>query len=419
MNAVTAATPDTQRPFADVIERLRQDFPILSERQHGKPIAYLDNAASSQRPRAVIQAIAEYYEHDHANVHRGVHLLSQRATERFEDARETVRGFINARSTQEIIFTRGTTEAINLVAQSLGRRFGEGDEVLISHMEHHSNIVPWQLMCEQTGATLKVVPITPEGELDMHAYEQLLSPRTAIVALVHISNALGTINPVEQCIRLAHDAGAVVLLDGAQAVPHTPVDMQALDCDFYVFSGHKMFAPTGSGVLYGKQALLEDMPPWQGGGDMILQVTFEKSTYAPLPAKFEAGTPNIAGAVGLAAAIEYIQSIGFEQISAIENALLRYATHRVSEVPGLRLVGTAREKASVLSFVMDDIHAHDIGTILDHHAVAVRTGHHCAMPVMDYFNVPATSRASFAFYNTYEEADRLVDALHAAREVFA
>jgi len=400
------------------VAAIRRDFPILDQLINGKPLVYLDNAASSQRPRAVIDAISRYYEHDHANVHRGVHTLSQRATEAYEGAREVVRGFINARDTKEIIYVRGTTEAINLVAQSCVRpRIGKGDEILISGLEHHANIVPWQLLCEQTGALLKVIPITQSGEVDFAAFEQLIGPKTRFLALAHVSNALGTVVPVEKFIAVAQRLGVPVLLDGAQAVPHSKVDVQALGCDFYCFSGHKMLGPTGIGILYGKQALLESMPPWQGGGDMILSVTFEKTTYNQLPWKFEAGTPNISGAIGLAAAIRYLQQIGMEHIAAYEHELLTYATQRLATVPGLRMVGTAPVKASVASFVLEGIHPHDIGTILDTEGVAIRTGHHCAMPVMDFFGIPATARASLSFYNTFAEIDRLIAALEHTRRV--
>jgi cysteine desulfurase / selenocysteine lyase len=418
---VNAARP---QPYASQssfdVAALRRDFPILNETVHGKPLVYLDNGASSQRPQAVIDAVSSYYEHDHANVHRGVHTLSQRATDAYEGSREAVRRFINARSTREVIFVRGTTEAINLVAQSFVRpKARPGDQILISALEHHANIVPWQLVCEQTGATLRVIPIDRRGEVDFAAFEKLIGPRTRLLALAHISNALGTIVPVEKFIAVAKRHGVPVLLDGAQAVPHGVVDVQALDCDFYCFSGHKMFAPTGIGVLYGREVLLDAMPPWQGGGDMILSVTFEKTTFNQLPAKFEAGTPNIAGAIGLAAAIRYLEAIGMERIAAHEQQLLEYATSRLSGFPGLSIIGTAAHKASVVSFVLDGIHPHDIGTILDTEGVAVRTGHHCAMPVMDFFGIPATARASMAFYNTFEDIDRLLAALERARQMFA
>ena len=394
------------------VAAIRRDFPILSQQVHGKPLVYLDNAASSQHPQSVIDAVSHYYERDHANVHRGVHTLSQRATDAYEGARDVVRRFINAKDVKEIIFVRGTTEAINLVAQSFARpRLLPGDEILISALEHHANIVPWQLVCEQTGAKLKVIPITTAGEVDFAAFEELIGPRTKLLTLAHVSNALGTIVPIEKFIAVAKRLGVPVLIDGAQAVPHAKVDVQALGCDFYCFSSHKMLGPTGMGVLYGRQELLERMPPWQGGGDMILTVSFEKTTYNQLPWKFEAGTPHISGAIGLAAAIDYLEGIGMERIAAIEHELLVYATEKLSALPGLRIVGTAPQKAAVISFVLDRIHPHDIGTILDTEGVAIRTGHHCAMPVMTFFEIPATARASMSFYNTFEEIDRLVAAL--------
>jgi cysteine desulfurase/selenocysteine lyase len=401
------------------IRAVRSDFPILDQEINGQPLAYLDNAASSQRPRQVIEAVAGYYRHDHSNVHRGVHALSQRATEAYEGARSKVREFINAASDREVIWTRGTTEAINLVAQSWARpRLQPGDEVLITWMEHHANIVPWQMVCEQTGAKLVVAPIDQRGQVRMDEFEDLLSDRTRLVAVGHVSNALGTINPVREMIALAKARGIPVLLDGAQAVPHMSVDVQELGCDFYAFSGHKMFAPTGTGVLYGREAILDAMPPWQGGGDMILAVRFDGTVYNELPWKFEAGTPNIAGAVGMGAAVDYLRSLGMDAIARREAKLLEYATRALEAVPGLRIIGTAEEKAAVISFVLEGIHPHDIGTIVDHAGVAIRTGHHCAMPVMEFFGVPATARASFAFYNTEEEADRLVAALATTREMF-
>ena len=400
------------------VAAIRRDFPVLERMVRGRPLSYLDNAASSQRPHAVIDAMSSYYETSHANVHRGVHTLSQEATDLFEGAREKVRRFINARSTREIVFVRGTTEAINLVAQSYGRpRFGPGDEILVSWLEHHANIVPWQMLCEQTGATLKVAPITRTGEVDFEAFAASLSPRTKLVALAHVSNALGTVIPVHRFIAAARTHGVPVLLDGAQAVPHLKVDVQALDCDFYAFSGHKMCGPTGIGVLYGREALLNAMPPWQGGGDMILAVSFDKTVYNVLPYKFEAGTPDIAGAIGLGAAIDYLETLGMDRIAAAEHELLVYANEKLAAIPGLHFVGTAPEKAAVVSFTIDKVHPHDLGTILDHEGVAIRTGHHCAMPVMEFFGLPATARASFAFYNTRAEIDRLVDALHTAREM--
>jgi cysteine desulfurase / selenocysteine lyase len=413
-----SASRPLQRPSGFDVEAVRRDFPILAQQIRGKPLAFLDNAASSQRPQSVIDAISRYYEHDHANVHRGVHTLSQRATDAFEGARERVRQFINAGSSREIIFTRGTTEAINLVAQSYGRsRFKAGDEILISGLEHHANIVPWQLLCEQTGATLKIIPINQRGEIEYEPFLALLSERTKLLALAHVSNALGTIIPVERFIAAAKQRGIPVLLDGAQAVPHQAVDVRALDCDFYCFSAHKMIGPTGIGVLYGREALLEAMPPWQGGGDMILAVSFERTQFNQIPWKFEAGTPHISGAVGLAAAIDYLGTIGMDRIAAYENELLVYATQQLSQVPGLRIIGTAEHKAAVISFVLEGIHPHDIGTILDMDGVAIRTGHHCAMPVMDFFNVPATARASFSFYNTFAEVDQLIAALGEARRM--
>ena len=401
------------------VEKIRQDFPLLHQEVNGKPLAYLDNAATSQKPTQVIEALDKYYQEDNANIHRGVHTLSERATIDYEQAREKVRSFINANSEKEIIFVRGATEGINLIAQSYGRnKLKAGDEIIISEMEHHSNIVPWQLLCEQTGAILKIIPINDSGELILEEFEKLLSPKTKLVSIAHISNALGTINPIQTIIDRAHEHNAVVIIDGAQATPHTIVDVQALDCDFYVFSGHKLFGPTGIGVLYGKAHLLEAMPPWQGGGDMIKMVSFEKTLYNDLPYKFEAGTPHIAGVIGLGAAIDYVSATGLEAIAAHEHELLEYATEKTLEVKGLRLIGTAQQKTSILSFVIDSIHPHDIGTILDHEGIAIRTGHHCAMPVMTHFNVPATARASFAFYNTFEEVDRLIQALGKAREVF-
>ena len=400
------------------VEAIRRDFPVLAREVNGKPLCYLDNAASSQRPRAVIDAISHYYENSHANVHRGVHRLSQEATDLFEGARETLRRFVNARSTREIIFVRGTTEAINLVAQSYARpRLQPGDEIVISWLEHHANIVPWQMVCEQTGARLRVIPITRSGEVDFEAFLGLLSDRTRLLALAHVSNALGTVVPVDRFIAEAKRRGIPVLLDGAQAAPHMTVDVQALDCDFYAFSGHKMCGPTGIGVLYGRESLLQAMPPWQGGGDMILAVSFDRTVYNELPYKFEAGTPHIAGAIGLARAVEYLEKIGMERIAAAEHDLLEYATARLTGIPGLTVVGTAPEKAAVVSFTLGRVHPHDLGTILDAEGVAIRTGHHCAMPVMEFFGVPATARASFAFYNTRAEIDRLVDALHVAREM--
>lgn len=420
MSALLHAPPAHALPLADAeVERIRADFPVLHQSVHGHPLAFLDNAASSQHPRSVIEAEAEYYRHDHANVHRGVHTLSQRATDAFEGAREKLRRFINAASTREVILTRGTTESINLVAQAWARpRLQPGDEILASRLEHHANIVPWQMVAQQTGAVLRPIPITRSGEIDFDAYRSMLGPKTKFVALSHVSNALGTINPVEAFIAEAKRLGVPVLLDGAQAVPHLSVDVQALGCDFYAFSGHKMLGPTGTGVLWGREALLEAMPPWMGGGDMILEVRFEGTTYNSLPHKFEAGTPNIAGFIGLGAAVDYLQGIGLPRIAATEDALLQYATARLREIPGLTIIGTAPHKAAVVSFVLDGVHPHDLGTILDQEGVAIRTGHHCAMPVMEFFDVPATARASFAFYNTRAEVDQLVQALHRARELF-
>ncbi len=402
------------------IESRRGDFPVLDQQINGHPLTYLDSAASAQRPAAVIDAVTRYESHDHANVHRGVHTLSHRATEAYEGAREKVRRFINARRTSEIVFTRGTTEAINLVAASYGRpRLGPGDEILITWLEHHANIVPWQLVAEQTGAVLRVAPIDDRGAVELDALAGLIGERTRIVAFSHTSNALGTITPAREIVALARERGIVTLVDGAQAVPHGPVDVQDLDCDFFAFSGHKMYGPTGIGVLYGRESLLEEMPPWQGGGDMILTVTFEGSTWNELPYKFEAGTPNISGAVGLGAAIDYLDSVGMESVAAHEAALLAALTDRLSALEGIRLIGTAPEKAGVVSFLLADIHPHDLGTIVDQLGVAIRTGHHCAMPVMDRFGLPGTARASLGLYNNHEDIDRLIAALERAREVFA
>jgi cysteine desulfurase/selenocysteine lyase len=400
------------------VERVRADFPILRESVHGRPLVYLDNAATSQKPEAVIQAIVRYYRHDNANIHRGIHLLSQRATDDYEAARMKVQSFLHAGEAREIVFVRGATEAINLVAQTYGRQHvGAGDEVLITAMEHHSNIVPWQILCLEKGATLRVAPINERGELDLDEFKRRLGPRTKIVSVAHVSNALGTVNPVKRIVRMAHAMNIPVLVDGAQAVPHLAVDVQDLDCDFYVFSGHKIYGPTGIGALYGKVALLEEMPPYQGGGDMISSVTFEKTIYNKVPHKFEAGTPDIAGAIGLGAAIEYVSKLGVSAIGVHEDELLAYATERVGEVKGVRLVGTAQEKTGVLSFVIDGVHPHDIGTILDQEGIAVRTGHHCAQPVMDWFGIPATVRASFGLYNNRNEIDRLVGGIEKVREI--
>ena len=408
-------------PIPDIhtVLRWRRDFPILCEHVHGAPLVYLDNGATTQKPSAVIEAERAYYEHMNANVHRGVHQLSQRATDAYEGARERIARFVNAASAEEIVFVRGTTEAINLVAQSYLRPPAKpGDEILISAMEHHSNIVPWQLVCEQTGAVLKVVPIDDSGELDVDAYNRMLGARTRMVAITHVSNALGSINPVARLIEAAHVHGVPVLLDGAQAIAHLPVDVRALDCDFYAFSGHKVYGPTGIGVLYARANLLEAMPPWQGGGDMIRSVTFEKTVYNDIPWKFEAGTPNICGAIALAAALDYVSEIGHDLVGAHEADMLAYATDAMCAIPHLRLIGTAHEKAGILSFVLDHVHAHDIGTILDSRGVAVRAGHHCAMPVMQRFGVPATVRASFALYNTRADVDALVEAMARVQEVF-
>ncbi|MCE7934972.1 MAG: cysteine desulfurase [Chlorobi bacterium CHB2] len=402
------------------VAALRQDFPILQRVVRGKQLVYLDNAATTQKPQQVIDAIGHYYAETNSNVHRGVHYLSEQATLHYEGARRKVAQFLNAESEREIIFTRGTTEAINLVAASFGRKFlREGDEVLLTEMEHHSNIVPWQIACELSGATLRVVPINDDGELMMDQFRQMLSPKTKLVAAVHLSNALGTINPAREIVELAHSVGAYALLDGAQAVSHLPVDVRALDADFYAFSGHKIFGPTGIGVLYGKAALLESMPPYQGGGDMIRSVSFQRTIYNDIPYKFEAGTPHIAGAIGLAAALEYVQEIGLQRIAAWEHELLEYGTNLLQEIPGLRIIGTARQKSSVLSFVLESAHPHDIGTIIDNDGVAIRTGHHCAEPVMHRFGVPATARASVAFYNTREELDALARAIHNVNRLFS
>jgi len=399
--------------------RIRDDFPILRREVNGKPLVYLDNAATAQKPQVVIDTLDRFYREENSNVHRGVHFLSQLATEEYEKARVTVQRFLNAAEAREIIFVRGTTEGINLVASSFGRnKVHAGDEILISAMEHHSNIVPWQILCEEKGAILRVAPINDAGELQLDEFEKLLGPKTRLVALVHLSNALGTLNPVRQIIDLAHRRNVPVLLDGAQAAPHLKVDVRDLDWDFYVFPGHKHYGPTGIGVLYGKAALLEAMPPYQGGGEMISSVTFEKTTYNTIPNKFEAGTPHVAGAVGLAAAIDYLSALDRESVEAHEHELLSYATQSLLEVSGLRIIGTAREKAAVISFVIDGIHPHDIGTIVDQEGIAIRTGHHCAQPVMDRFGVPATARASLAFYNTKQEIDALVASLHKVKEVF-
>jgi cysteine desulfurase/selenocysteine lyase len=405
--------------FSFDVARVRRDFPVLERMVHAKPLAYLDNGASAQRPAAVIEAVDDYERRHHANIHRGVHTLSQEATALYEGARDTVMRFINAASRHEIIFVRGTTEAINLVAQSYGRpRLEPGDEILITFLEHHANIVPWQILCEQTGAVLKVAPMDARGEVHAQSVEALMGPRTRLLACAHVANALGTVLPVRRLVAAARARGIVTLIDGAQAVPHMPVDVREIDCDFYAFSGHKLFAPTGIGVLYGRESLLESMPPWQGGGDMILRVSFERTTYNALPYKFEAGTPNISGAIGLGAAIDYLLGLDLAGARRHEHALLEHATRVLSRIEDLRIIGTARDKASLVSFVVGSVHPHDLGTILDEEGIAVRTGHHCAMPVMDFFKVPATARASFAFYNTFEEIDRLAAAIERARAIF-
>ncbi len=401
------------------VDRARADFPVLQQTVHGKPLIYLDNAATSQKPAAVIEILDRYYLEYNSNIHRGVHHLSQVATEAYESARENIRRYINAHSTKEIIFVRGATEGINLVAQTFARsHIKAGDEILITEMEHHSNIVPWQILAEQTGAILKYIPINDAGELDLEKIDALLTDKTKLLALVHISNALGTINPIEMLIEKAHDIGAKVLIDGAQAVPHTRINVIELDCDFYVLSGHKLFGPTGIGVLYGKQALLEAMPPYQGGGDMIKMVTMEKTMYNDLPHKFEAGTPHIAGVIGLGAAIDYIELIDFEGAIQHEHDLLNYANELADKTKGMNLVGTAKNKTSILSFTLDGIHPHDIGTIMDNEGIAIRAGHHCAMPVMERFQIPATARASFAFYNSFSDVDALFNGIEKCREVF-
>ena len=425
MSSVAKLPWDTKKPTLHEaagfdVERVRADFPILQQKAHGHKLVYLDNAATSQKPKAMIDAIVHYYEHENANIHRGVHYLSEIATEEYENARKVVKEFLHAAHPSEIIFVRSTTEAINLVAQTYGRtHVGAGDEVLITAMEHHSNIVPWQLLCEEKGAKLQIAPINDKGELLLDEFEKLLRPGTKIVSLGHLSNALGTINPLAQIVRLAHAHGVPVLVDGAQAAPRLPLNVRELDCDFYAFSGHKAYGPTGIGILYGKLALLEKMPPYQGGGDMISSVTFEKTLYNKVPHKFEAGTPDMSGAVGLRAAIEYLNGLGMENIEKHEHELLAYATGKVSAIPGVRLIGTAKEKAGVLSFVMDGVHPHDIGTILDQDGIAIRTGHHCAQPLMDRFGVDATARASFGLYNTKEEIDALVQGIQKVQEVFA
>ena len=417
MNAPRASAQGALSPLD--VEAVRRDFPALHQQVNDRPLVYLDSGASSQKPDQVIEALNNYERHDHSNVHRGVHTLSQRATEAYEASRTKVQQFINAGSVKEVVFTRGTTEAINLVAQSYGRaNLRSDDEVLITEMEHHANIVPWQLLCEQTGAKLKVVPFDDTGVLEMSRLKDQLTEKTRIVAVTHVSNALGTVNPVGQIIQLAHDAGAVVLVDGAQAIPHGPVDVTALECDFYTFSGHKVYGPTGIGVLYGKEFLLEAMPPWQGGGDMIKTVSFDETTYNDLPYKFEAGTPHIAGAIGLGAAVDYVAALGPDRIAVHEHHLINYATERATAEKDMQIFGQAPDKAGILSFVLDGIHPHDIGTILDHEGVAIRTGHHCAMPVMTHYGVSATARASFGPYNTIDEIDVLFRAMEKVREMF-
>jgi cysteine desulfurase/selenocysteine lyase len=416
---VSAPARPARVPVDFDVEAVRRQFPILGTTVHGRPLVYLDNAASAQKPRTVIEAVSDVYERYYSNIHRGVHELSVRATEAYEKARAGAAAFLGAKEPREIVFVRGTTEAINLVAGSWGRRnVGAGDEVLITGLEHHSNIVPWQLLCEEKQAHLRVAPIDDAGEVDLGAFERLLSPRTRIVSVSHVSNALGTVNPVGRMTEMARAAGAVVLVDGAQAAPHVPVDVQAIGCDFYAFSGHKVYGPSGIGALYGRAALLETMPPWQGGGDMIASVTFEKSTWNEIPFKFEAGTPNVAGGIGLGAALEWLSDIGREAVAAHEQEMLRYGTALLSEIPGLRLVGTAPHKASVLSFVIDGIHPHDIGTVLDYEGVAIRTGHHCAQPVMDRFGIPATARASLACFNSRADLDALAGGIRKVQEMF-
>jgi len=421
MSLITETRPRSPRKASPAFDvwKVREDFPILRREVNGKPLVYLDNAATAQKPQVVIDTLDRFYREENSNVHRGVHFLSQLATEEYEKARLAVQRFLNAAEPREIIFVRGTTEGINLVASSFGRsNVHAGDEILISAMEHHSNIVPWQMLCEEKGAVLRVIPINDAGELRLDELEKLLSSKTRLVALVHLSNALGTLNPVRPIIEMAHRRGIPVLLDGAQAAPHLKVDVRELDCDFYAFSGHKLYGPTGIGVLYGKAALLEAMPPYQGGGEMISSVTFEKTTYNTIPNKFEAGTPHVAGAVGLAAAIDYLSALDRDAVEAYEHDLLSYAAEALRQIAGLRIIGTAREKAGVISFVLEGIHPHDIGTIVDQEGIAIRTGHHCAQPVMDRFGVPATARASLAFYNTKEEIDALVSSLHKVKEVF-
>jgi cysteine desulfurase/selenocysteine lyase len=418
MSAASRIGDQPGRNLYDVHE-VRKDFPILHQEVNGHPLVYLDNGATSQKPQSVIDAVRHYYEHDNANVHRGVHTLSERATNDYEAARDTAQRFINAADRSEVILVRGTTDGVNLVAQSYARPLlAQGDEIIISTMEHHSNIVPWQMVATQTGAEIKVIPVNDDGALDMDAYLQMLGPKTRIVSVVHVSNALGTVNPVKTIIDAAHDVGAVVMLDGAQAAPHLAIDVQALDCDFYAFSGHKVFGPTGIGVLHGKAELLEKMDAYQGGGDMIRTVSFEGTTYNDLPYKFEAGTPNIAGAIGLGAALDYVAKLGTDAIAAHEHEVLEVATSCLGEIPGVRLIGTAKQKSSIVSFVMDSVHPHDIGTVVDGEGIAIRTGHHCAMPLMKRYGVAATARASFALYNTREEAQALAAAIWKVKEMF-
>jgi cysteine desulfurase / selenocysteine lyase len=422
---MTPAANTALRPQAAVqqdfdVNKVRADFPILARKIHGKPLVYLDNAATTQKPQAVVDSLIYYYTAQNSNIHRGVHTLSEEATASYEESRATVQRFLNAADPREIIFVRGATEGINLVAQTWGRaNIRSGDEIVISAMEHHSNIVPWQILCEQQGANLRVAPVNDAGELLVDEFEKLLGPKTKLVAMSHVSNALGTVNPVRKIVEAARRVNACVLLDGAQAVPHMPVDVRSIDCDFYAFSGHKIYAPTGIGILYGKAELLEAMPPYQGGGDMISSVTFEKTLYNRLPYKFEAGTPHVSGAIGLGAALDYVNSVGLDRIARHEKQILAYGTRRLLEIPGLRLIGTAKEKEGILSFVLEGIHPHDVGTILDQEGIAIRTGHHCAQPLMERFGVPATARASLGLYNTVEEMDALVRGIEKVREVFA
>ena len=422
---MTPAANTALRPRAAVqpdfdVNKVRADFPILARKIHNKPLVYLDNAATTQKPQAVIDALVHYYTDENSNIHRGVHTLSEEATESYEQSRSAVQHFLNAADSREIIFVRGATEGINLVAQTWGRgNIRHGDEIVISAMEHHSNIVPWQILCEQQGANLRVAPVNDAGELLLDEFEKLLGPKTKLVAMSHVSNALGTVNPVRRIVEAARRVNARVLLDGAQAIPHLPVDVRAIDCDFYAFSGHKIYGPTGIGILYGKAEVLEAMPPYQGGGDMISSVTFEKTLYNHLPYKFEAGTPHVSGAIGLGAALDYVNSVGLDRIARHEKQVLAHGTRRLLEIPGLRLVGTAKEKEGILSFVLEGIHPHDVGTILDQEGIAIRTGHHCAQPLMERFGVPATARASLALYNTVEEMDALARGIEKVREVFA